>query len=418
MALPPIVAQDSPDALTSDARERKRRVLVACLGSAGLVVAVAAVMTQFGPLKIAVISVALVLAVVALVDKHLYWVPRLLLLIVMSYLTLFVADLALWSTVYRVDTRLLLRGLHVNDPDVGYRLTPYWEVEFDDGVVGGVQYRINGLGHRDTEPAAEGVRRTFIIGDSFAFGNLLDQRETIDSQIEKMSDDEFSAYNLGVPGYGAPAALHAFKSVDFSGESAVYLFYENDLRNDGLETERNTVRRGFLVQGLDDDGTPYDEAELDEKIDCVLSPLCRVADAILLRHFIKAMDAARNESSYVVVSLDEGSNVGPLGYARDNEPRVLDATVAMQSLAYERGMKFVVFIIPSMVEIDAGHHDDRVTRYISGLKQSDIQVLDPISDFSISDYYAHDGHFNPVGAGKVASRVLEWLRGSTGTNAD
>ena len=75
-----------------------------------------------------------------------------------------------------------------------------------------------------------------------------------------------------------------------------------------------------------------------------------------------------------------------------------------------RGMKFVVFVIPSTREVGEGRYHDRVSRYVAALEAEGVPVIDEFSKFEMSDYYDHDSHFNPKGAGKVAFRLVEWMR--------
>lgn len=403
------INSDDTHVRASDERQRLRRVLAASfLLAAGLILTYA-LMTGFGVLKTAALSIALAFSAIAAVDKRFHWLPRLLLLISVTYIALLLIDLGLWASLYRIDSRLCLRGMYVDDAGIGYRLKPNWRGTYDDGVVRDASYVINSLGHRDAEPLTGDVPRMLLLGDSFTFGSLLDQSETIDRQIERLSDGNLDAYNLGVPGYGAAAALNALATTEIRGEAAIYLFYENDLRNDGLATERNAVYNGFLIAKLDDDGQAYSVADLDRQVAATLAPTRWLTDAVLLRHALKSIKTAIDSSHGNTGSRPDVERGGPLDYTSKNVQRVVDQTLAMQSLAFERDMRFVVLVIPSMDEVAAGRHDDRVARYVTSLHSAGVSTIDPFAGISASDYYRHDGHFNPQGAKKIAMRLHAWM---------
>jgi hypothetical protein len=163
----------------------------------------------------------------------------------------------------RKNSGLGLRGMFVPDPKIGYRLAPNWSGIFDDGIVI-AEYATNSIGHRDEEPKVRDFQRSILlIGDSFAFGYGLDQMETIDKSVEGISDGRIDAYNAGIQGYGPPAILESLVRCDwFSGTDVVYLFFNNDLRDDNLRLDMGlTVFAGHLVPRSKADGSPFSDAE-------------------------------------------------------------------------------------------------------------------------------------------------------------
>jgi len=364
--------------------------------------------TGFGVLKTVAIVGLLGLLVVSLIDRRFYWPPRLMVGTVTTYAMLVVADTAMLLMIPRVNGSLSVQGMHAKDDKLGYGLTPGWKGTYDDGVVRNARHTINDQGHRDRPPVDEAANRILLLGDSFTFGNLLDDEDTIDRQIEKQSSGRVDAYNLGVPGYGAPAALEMLRRNPLKAFHVVYLFYENDLRNDGLESEGNTVRRGFLVARLDDKGREMSDAELDRNIDEEISRPSTLFEILRLRNINAAVYRAlhrRRASNAELQKLGDS----PLDYRESNVDAVLGFTQQMQALARDREAGFSALIIPSLAEVNLGRHFDLVQTYVAALKNAGITVLTPMEHFSTEDYYAHDGHFSPDGASKAAGAILEPL---------
>src|SRR4029450_11949995 len=98
-----------------------------------------------------------------------------------------------------------------------------------------------------------------LLGDSFAFGFSLAQDETLDRQIEQLSQGRVDAYDAGVVGYGPPAILETFRRCAFvPATDALYLFFQNDLQDDALlEGGAFVSVDGYLLPRLRPDGTAY-----------------------------------------------------------------------------------------------------------------------------------------------------------------
>ncbi|HXK55947.1 MAG TPA: SGNH/GDSL hydrolase family protein [Gammaproteobacteria bacterium] len=93
----------------------------------------------------------------------------------------------------------LAPGMVLYDPRLGWRLKPNWfgshkHYDFD------VEYRVNQFGLRGRLPAQPGARRYAVIGDSFAFGQgVNDDRTFVHLLDEAGTAAEF--LNFSVPGY-------------------------------------------------------------------------------------------------------------------------------------------------------------------------------------------------------------------------
>jgi hypothetical protein len=398
-----------PSAVRSADLRRRRIVVATGLGAALLLVATYTARSGFGASKAAALAVLTGLLLVSFVDRRFYWTPRLLLVGAMSYAMLVAVDAALFAIRPPVNPNLSIRHMYEADPELGYGLRPGWQGHWDDGVVRGAPYTINSRGHRDDEPRkGSGSNRVLLLGDSFTFGMLLGDDETIDRQIEAASDGRVDAYNLGIPGYGAPAVARTLERNDLPAAHAVYLFYENDLRNDGLATERNLVHQGFMMPGLDDAGRPYSEAELDARVARALATPSPLLEVLRLRHLAKAVsNLERRAQRTGFRELPAGREA--LDYAPENLDVVLSSTDRMRAVATQRGSRFAVLIVPSLQETVAGHYYERVERYRDALSERDIPVIEVLDALEADDYWKHDGHFSPGGARKAARAILDWV---------
>ena len=242
------------------------------------------IVSGFGAAKLAALGITETLVIVAFFDRRFYWYPRLAVVVVAAYGALVTSDLGLSAIHPDIGekTTIALRGLYVADAEIGYRLAPNFQGLYDDGIAQ-ARYETNSLGHRDDEPQGGDARKVVLAGDSFAFGALLDQSQTIDKQIERVSKGSTQAYNLGVVGYGPPQILTSLqRHPDLLQGHLLYLFFNNDLRSDNLDTDLGmTVFDGFLLRRRDSDGRVFSQGELGDQLEELLEEIAREADVKL-----------------------------------------------------------------------------------------------------------------------------------------
>ena len=345
---------------------------------------------------------------------------RILAVVILSYVSLLLIEMGL--IVVRpeaVSPLLLMRGLFVPDAEQGHRLNPGHAFVWDDRIVRGARVTINSLGHRDGEPEGDGTARVLLLGDSYTFGSLLDDSEKIDRAIERASGGRLDAYNLGVPAYGAAEARISFERFGLPAAHAVYLFYHNDLRNDALDPTATTVYRGFLVSRLDADGRPFDETELDRRIESILRPPSWIPKTFRLSRIrsISSPRIARGEplpGPGPLRDLEVGEDDHPLGYRFENVDSVVSEVEKMQIIARERQTRFAVLIIPGVAEAEKNEHFAIVAKLVDRLRAKQVEIIDPIGALDQSAYHTHDLHFNARGAEITAESILDWLSGPAG----
>ncbi len=104
------------------------------------------------------------------------------------------------------------RGLEIAMHEVG---VDQWELPAGTGLQGQVPFRVNAVGLRGGEivPAVAGETRILTVGDSSIFGYGVPERGVFSSVLAESLSDQWqrpvTAFNGGVPGLTAPAALHS-----------------------------------------------------------------------------------------------------------------------------------------------------------------------------------------------------------------
>src|SRR5262245_33824098 len=182
--------------------------------------------------------------------------PRVGLALAAIYLALLATEVALWWMQPTSVLRTMGRGLYVVR-DGRVSLKPGFRTHFDDGYAHG-DIAINSLGYRGEEPRPDGRDRVLLVGDSFAFGELLDQKDTIAASIERLNPRR-EVINLGVTGYNLPEQLEPLRRWALPAREVVYLFYGNDLE----PPVEQTIIDGYRVRLLRlPDGSPMPDGEM------------------------------------------------------------------------------------------------------------------------------------------------------------
>lgn len=370
-------------------------------------------LTRFGEIKLSLIVVSTFLGMLAIFEQRFYWTPRLMVAIGAVYIALFLLEGLLHLTAPRtLLAKIGLQGLFTTDPTTGYRLSANWSGVYDDGIVKGARYETNSLGHRDDEPSAESHHRVFLIGDSFAFGNLLDQSETIDKQIERQSEGKLDAYNLGVGGYGPPACLESLRRCSLTGAHVIYFFFENDLRNDNLLLGRSTVVDGHLVPKANSQGVPYTREELLAKIRRITEGAPGGWQVIKLTRIRKRIRSAFGTSVPSPPFHYRGTAAAGnplLRFDIGNVEAARDETMKMRELAETRAMKFSVLIIPTTENVRYQRYAPRTNAYLTELRRVGVSVIEVLPQLTPDHFIPHDGHFNASGASITAGAIVQYL---------
>lgn len=150
-------------------------------------------------------------------------------------------------------------GLFVNDPATDYRLAAGFSGRFST-VEYSTTVTVNSAGLRDSREFGAklpGMRRILVLGDSFAMGHSVEERETFVRLVEDGLDatvgrPEFTLLNSGVPGFSTRQELAYLRSRGFALDpDAVVLamFVGNDIADNANLDRHMTVIDGYLTNG-------------------------------------------------------------------------------------------------------------------------------------------------------------------------
>jgi len=329
--------------------------------------------------------------------------------LVSIYVALFLAEIALWRMEPKQYLREMYRGIH-DVKDGRPILKPDHYYRYDDGSRH-IEMRTNSYGYRGHEPSPNPKSRVLLVGDSFTFGALLDQKETIDTRMEA-KEPGLEVDNLGVIAYDLPDQLYALRDWTLPANQAVYLFYYNDFETP-LE---KMVVDGYLVPRRRVDGTllPEQEARMKikhtEELNAQAHRFGLVSSLRLPRLRQVLSDSYHRATNH---SFTTPSDLWP--YEKDPTmlvPRSLGYTLEMRDLAVQRNMGFQIAIVPDAEEVRNKKHFPLVAEYITDLKAAGIPVIDLLPKLSIYDYWSYDVHFNPKGAQVAADEIYEALKAS------
>lgn len=121
----------------------------------------------------------------------------------------------------RVDRGTFAERIYVPDKELGWvpeaGATASHRASFEGEVLYAATYTIGPNGLRISSPPADdhaaspGAECIPFFGDSFTFGQGLDDRQTLPFQVDVQSDDRYRTFNFGVMGYGAHQMLSALQ---------------------------------------------------------------------------------------------------------------------------------------------------------------------------------------------------------------
>jgi GDSL-like lipase/acylhydrolase family protein len=112
---------------------------------------------------------------------------------------------------------------------------------------------LNSLGFREREigPKDPGRYRIIILGDSFTFGNFVEEKDRFSNQLQVMLGPRYEILNLGYPGNNLPDYLPALdRALTMKPDFILLQLYENDFETPGMMRHRPT---SYTLLPLDTD---------------------------------------------------------------------------------------------------------------------------------------------------------------------
>jgi lysophospholipase L1-like esterase len=304
----------------------------------------------------------------------------------------------------------------------GVRITQ--QLEFGDRAASrSISYSINPLGFRGrlvTPTKPPGERRIAVVGDSFVFGSLVDDDETLPRQLEarlaaRHPEERLQVLNLGVPGYQVRQLVTTLERVSVLQPDVVLLnFFVNDpvdtpLTYRATEPDPECPPLGWeqrCIVGLGLMGAQWAQREGASVQERTLGWLCRrsaLADLLADRLYWSLYKRVNVRNYRHNWRAD-----GP-GYAR-----ILAAIDRGRALGERHGFELQVSLYPLLTELDHYPLAEVHRRLAIDCAARDVvfhDLLPPLAGLRPSSLWAHpqDHHPNAACHGLAAARLAEGL---------
>jgi len=230
-----------------------------------------------------------------------------------------------WLSTRPAHFRLPTLGLIQGDPDpqVSFRLTPGFSAEIE-----GNQYTVNQHGMRGEDVSVEkpaGSRRILVLGDSYAFGFGVDDKDTISAQLQRAlrtDTPDLQVLNMGVPGYQSGQELKVLErdGMRFSPDVVALIYYANDNVTASFHWDPR-----LRLTYVDELPLPHDLKQT-------------MARSILYAKVTKA---------YTATLEDELKSRGPMGL-QHNWPTTAARLAKIHALCEQRGVALIVVALPGL----------------------------------------------------------------------
>jgi len=348
------------------------------------------------------------------------------------------------------------------DSELGWRLKPgAYTVKAPQSFMTYV-VSINQLGLREahTTPRApsSSVRRIVVLGDSFTFGQGVDDATLFTTQLERrlnegQSDTRYDVINAGVPGYGTGQELlltRRLMAKGIVGQVYVLNLFTNDLldnlRLDYGSRTTNPIQPGFV---LDPTGRPvlkYTPQRLLREGSNLVAAQQRPTSMLLSVLKVRLQSLAQTKPGFVRLARTLGFDVtvprlpGVISAWYDDEvlqtgiPLMKALLAEIDATVKSRNGVLLVSLIPSPMQVykdaygeilRASFPDDlmakgfledpnRAQRLVRSMCQElNLPFLDVYDTFAASNrslYVPVDGHFNEAGHALYAKSLERFVR--------
>jgi hypothetical protein len=256
------------------------------------------------------------------------------------------------------------------------------------GADGRVRYRINNLGFRGPDVAAEKppeVRRVLCLGDSFTFGEGVHEEDAWPRQLERLLGPGVQVINAGVQGY------------DFDSEGLLLLVQGRPLRPDAV------IVGFFMNDAMTLEETTSHHVRMTEKT----ADLSRLGRASALWGFFERRHLAARETDRYVAGLRESFVTPRWKEARARIPR-------LRQLAANDGFTIAAMIFPLLHDfadypLEREHAEVREAFDEAGIEAVDL--LDSYRAYHAEDLWAHpvDPHPNRLAHSIAAGHAARLL---------
>lgn len=369
--------------------------------------------------------------------------------LLLVWTSILLALLAAEGTLRVAADRILKEGetvatgtiFNLDDPPLGFTLVPGSSRIYARGGAFLVRDRINSLGLRDVERAAErrsGVPRILVLGDSFMFGDGVAMEKTMPRRLEALMPGT-EVINAGVRAWdlGQEFLYFRYRGHRFRPDLVLLAFFVNDL----------APERGVIVE-LDAEGLPVsyrrhpDLARRDREtaprgVTGAVSTWLRERSMLytLLRERVDRWKVQRRAvaappKDHAADTPFLGAFVAePTGEAAEAWSHAHRVLYELKRISETGGAKMAVILIPAPWQISVDEWNRWVEwlgvppgllsrrkpqeMVLSWCERSETPCFDLLGDFESGDrkalYFLHDHHWTEAGHDFAARRVARFL---------
>lgn len=332
-------------------------------------------------------------------------------------------------------------GLYAADPPGQYRLAPGYYGTISNGVEYTTEVAVDSRGFRSTgrptestvaQPPAGEAPLLAAIGDSFTFGQGVDDGETFVALLPGRLDGRIRVINAGLPGIGVPGAVIRYeRHVRRLGPDVALLaiFLGNDLSDARPDQEPIAIVDGLIAPAATPRGLRhrlYDHSHLlralgqagAHPVIASLRRLLGLGEPFVVRtlryemtnYAIRPDDAVRQ----AVATTDEA--IARLAGVCESDHTILVAALLPDRIQIADSAWQATL---HMLRLDPAAYDSELPRrrFADLLKSHDVLFLDLTPAFTAAIargetlYYRHDRHWNPRGHRLAAAEIGRFLAG-------
>jgi hypothetical protein len=279
-----------------------------------------------------------------------------------------------------------------------------------------IKIKINSFGLRNPEPVSQAKDRTWIIGDSMAFGWGVEQKEMYSSVIGEIYSP---TYNVASPGTDVCGyqALTARMITEFTPRAVVVgLILENDISGANCQAKAK-AQMSIKVQPEKDEKMVLNWLAVKRQLTEIsalynfmavsIKRISLVRDILTSLGIIRAVEIDKRQFKSTKLTAYVKNTVSELVYLKAMFPK---------------GTPFAVLVAPTRFELKtaANYYKNLRLSISQELRKNSISIIDPFLQFQKAGYskihFAHDGHWTALGHKLAAEEAAKWLKQNLSEN--
>lgn len=276
--------------------------------------------------------------------------------------------------------------------------------EEDSGMI---TYKSDRYGFNNIDSYWDIEKKIFLIGDSFIEGSCVDKKYSIDSQLNKLTNENF--LSLGVGGNGPMMQLALLKeyAITDSTKEIFWFFYEgNDLADLSIEKSSDILNRY-----LENDFTQNLKQKISQQEENLKAFLeGAMSSEIKIRDIIIKIIKLKNVRQIVL---------GSYSQSKDDQSKLIGdyekIMIVVKNLLNQKNINLKFIYLPSINGLN--NNLDFYNKMKKMITDNKIEIIDLTEKFqkiekeSLDSYYSQEGkgHFNEKGYLFIAQSLAELM---------